>query len=327
MLTPKSRRWLIAGLLLAVSGCDGDAAGPGSDAPLGPFGAWSLAMNAEHVAGTHPQFNTPQMDGCPFVSADGKVFFMASMRDGGLGGIDIWMARRNSPDDPWGEPFNVGAPVNSTANDFCPTLAQDGETFYFASTREGGCGGSDLYVSRLRAGDIFDAPVHLGCEVNSPADEQSPFPLQLGSGDVVLYFSSFRPGGFSSDPEGAVSGDSDIYMSESSGGAFAAAQLVPGLNTEASDGHPNVRRDGLEIFFFSARPGGLGGPDIYSAVRATASGAWSAPVNLGASVNSAGGETRPSLSHDGLTLYFGSDRTGGEGSADIFVVTRNTESN
>jgi len=52
------------------------------------------------------------------------------------------------------------------------------------------------------------------------------------------------------------------------------------------------------------------------------SGAWSAPVNLGRTVNSPGGETRPSLSWDGTTLYFGSTPAGGEGSADIFVTTR-----
>ena len=84
-----------------------------------------------------------------------------------------------------------------------------------------------------------------------------------------------------------------------------------------------MRRDGLEIFFFSNRTGAIGGSnDIYAASRASTADVWAAPVNLGASVNSAASETRPSLSWDGTTLYFGSTRAGGEGFSDIYVTTR-----
>ncbi len=95
----------------------------------------------------------------------------------------------------------------------------------------------------------------------------------------------------------------------------------PGVNSAYEDGHPNVRRDALEIFFFSTRPGTLGMSDIYSATRARASEPWSTPVNLGPAVNSAAAESRPSLSWDGRTLYFGSSRPG-EGSSDIYVTRR-----
>jgi OmpA-OmpF porin, OOP family len=62
--------------------------------------------------------------------------------------------------------------------------------------------------------------------------------------------------------------------------------------------------------FFSNRTGAQGN-DIYSARRKSNSDAWSTPVNLGPNVNSVAAETRPSLSWDGTTLYFGSTRTGG----------------
>lgn len=117
-------------------------------------------------------------------------------------------------------------------------------------------------------------------------------------------------------------GDSDIYMSKSPGGVFGLAELVLGVNTAADDGQPNVRRDGLEIFFYSARLGTLGMADLYAATRARNSATWSAPVNLGSNVNSPAAETRPSLSWDGTTLYFGSTRAGGEGMIDIYVTTR-----
>jgi Tol biopolymer transport system component len=98
---------------------------------------------------------------------------------------------------------------------------------------------------------------------------------------------------------------------------------VSGANSAAEDGQPNARRDALELFFFSNRPGTLGMADIYAATRAHAKDAWSTPVNLGPTVNSGdGAETRPSLSWDGTTLYFGSNRAGGEGNTDHYVTTR-----
>lgn len=278
------------------------------------FSGWSPAMDIEAaLPGAHENFNTPALEGCPFISRDGKSFYIASDRDGGEGGIDIWVSTRAHVNDPWGEPVNVGPPVNSVANDFCPTIARDGHTFYFVSTREvtevTKCrGGGDIYVTRLRNGKGFEEPTHLGCPVNSPDNEFSPFPMPQSTTGPVLYFSRLDAG--------------DIYMAESHGGAFGTPQVVAELSSPAVDGHPNVRRDGLELFFFSSRgdlPGAQGGNDIHSATRASTSDPWSTPVNLGSAVNSAASETRPSLSWDGTRLYVGSSR---EGSSDIYVSTR-----
>ena len=290
-------------------------------ASAGEFSSWAPAARVESIPGTDPSFNGAALDGCPFVSRDGKQFYMASNRLGGLGGIDIWVASRDSVDDAWGAPVNVGAPVNSAANDFCPTIARDGHLFYFVSNRPGGCGGDDVYTTRLRPGG-WDPVVNLGCDVNSAANEASPMPLPERGAGPVLYFSSTRPGGFSAEAPGAAAGDSDLYVSASHGGTFGTAELVPGANSAAEDGQPNVRRDGLELFFFSTRPGTLGMADLYSATRASGSDPWSTPLNLGPDVNSAAAETRPSLSWDGTTLYFGSTKPGGEGSSDHYVTTR-----
>ncbi|MGH9391516.1 MAG: TolB family protein, partial [Vicinamibacteria bacterium] len=271
-------------------------------AAAGDYSAWSQAVRVESIPGTSPDFNGTALDGCPFVSRDGKTFYMASDRAGGLGGIDIWVSTRASANNPWGAPENVGAPVNSSANDFCPTISRDGHLFYFVSNRGGGCGWDDIYTTRLRP-DGWDPVANLGCEVNSSANEASPYPLPERGEGPVLFFSSTR------------SGNSDIYRSESHGGVFGPAAPEAGINSSAQDGHPNLRRDGLEIFFFSTRPGTLGAQDIYSSTRAGTSDPWSAPVNLGALVNSSAPDTRPSLSWDGTTLYFGSTRAGGEGNS------------
>jgi hypothetical protein len=100
----------------------------------------------------------------------------------------------------------------------------------------------------------------------------------------------------------------DIYRSRQRwDGSFARATLVAELNTLSADFMPNVRRDGLEIVFNSNRPGGLGGQDIYTATRRHVSDPWSAPINVGPNVNTAGNETRSSLSGDGKRLHFGRD--------------------
>jgi hypothetical protein len=284
------------------------------------FSAWSPALNIEaSLPGADAAFNTSSLDGCPFISRDGKSFYLASNRAGGLGGIDIWVSRRSSPDQPWGAPANVGEPVNSPANDFCPTIDRDGHRFFFVSTRDIpgiSCGGADIYETRLRDDGSFEQPRNLGCEVNSAADEAGPFPLPEAGANPVLYFSSTRPG---------LGAGGDLYRSESRGGVFGPAEPVPGVNSTADDGQPNLRRDGLELFFYSTRAvtGAQGGADLYSAERTSVSEPWSTPVNLGPDVNSAANETRPSLSWDGTTLYFGSTRPASEaGSSDIYLTTR-----
>jgi hypothetical protein len=249
--------------------------------------------------------------------------YMASNRPGGMGGLDIWVSTRESTEDPWGPPSNLGAPINTAADEFCPTPIQNDRQLLFVSTKPGGCGGSDIYVSRRIPRQGWDMPRHLGCQVNSPAEEASPILMEYQNGRRELYFSSTRPGGFAPDAPGATAGDSDIYVSPvMPDGSVATPVLALGVNTSAHDARPNIRSDGLEMVFDSDRTGGLGGFDIWIAKRADVSDAWAAPENAGANINSALGETRPFLSWDRKTLYFGTTRTGVEGAADIYFSTR-----
>jgi WD40-like Beta Propeller Repeat len=284
-----------------------------------PASPWTVAMNAESVPGTSTELNTPSLDGCPFTSPDGRSLFLASDRPGGLGGIDIWVARRVHRSDPWGPPRNLGVPVNSAADDFCPSPTS-GRRLFFVSSRAGGCGQADIYLTR-RTSRGWTPPHNLGCDVNSAAAEAGPVHLNRGR-TRLLYFSSTRPGGFAPEAPGSPP-DADLYVSAAGGnGRFSVPMLVAGVNTAANDARPHLRADGLELVFDSDRPGTLGGPDIWASARRSLHAPWSLPVNLGAKVNSVAAETRASFADDGRTLYFGSTRLGSEGASDLYVTTR-----
>src|ERR1051325_6882478 len=114
------KRPALAAVLVALASI---AASAGALASAGDFSSWSAATRVEDAPGTGPAFNGAALDGCPFISRDGKRFYMASNRTGGLGGIDIWVSTRASVSDPWGAAVNVGAAGNPPADAFSPPVA------------------------------------------------------------------------------------------------------------------------------------------------------------------------------------------------------------
>ena len=278
------------------------------------FGAWGAPVNAESIPGTSSELNTTSNEGYPILSPDGLSLYIVSDRPGGfLPGLDIWVARRTSTDEVWGAPENLGLPVNSSANEHSPTPVP-GQGLFFVSARAGGCGLDDIYFTRFKHG-AWEEPQNLGCEINSTANESGPSYFEDDSGHAILYFSSNRVGGL---------GLQDIYFSVD----FGPPQLAPALNAASNDVRPYVRKDGLEIVFDSNRPGSFGLQDIYTARRETTADDWSTPINLGPLVNSSAMEARATLSRDGFTMFFGSNRPGseltpsGQPSSDIYMTTR-----
>lgn len=98
--------------------------------------------------------------------------------------------------------------------------------------------------------------------------------------------------------------------------------LGSAVNSAVLDSGPAISPNGLSLYFYSPRPGGFGGNDIWVAQRTTTDGAWGTPVNLGATINTAAGELVPAFSTDGHWMFFASDRAGGYGLADIWAAWR-----
>jgi hypothetical protein len=103
---------------------------------------------------------------------------------------------------------------------------------------------------------------------------------------------------------------------------FDAPASVPELNSPNRDTRTSIRKDGLEIFITSTRPGGQGGLDIWVSTRASTLDPWSSPVDLPAPINTSANDGAPSIARDRTTLYFDSTRAGGLGGRDLVVSTR-----
>jgi outer membrane protein OmpA-like peptidoglycan-associated protein len=95
-----------------------------------------------------PPVNTGGRDHTPFFHPDGQTLYFASDSLPGMGGDDLFMSRRN-PDGTWGEPVNLGYPINSKANEAGLVVSLDGKTAYYATDRPGGKGGLDIYEFSL----------------------------------------------------------------------------------------------------------------------------------------------------------------------------------
>jgi hypothetical protein len=251
------------------------------------------------------------------MSSDELSLYLTSNREGGLGLTDIWVSQRECGDCPWETPVNLGAPVNGPGVEAGPRLSIDGHLLFFQSDRPGGQGAIDIYVSRRNnPNDNFawSEPVNLGTGVNTASLEQAAAYLQSsedGSGN--LYFNR------------GVVGQQDIYYAPVTrdGETRGPAVLVPELSDPtAVDQHASVRKDGREIFIASNRAGGLGGFDLWTSTRRSVHDPWSAIVNAGTMLNTVSAEMQPSLSSDGRTLLFTSDRPGGFGGGDLWISTR-----
>lgn len=120
----------------------------------------------------------------------------------------------------------------------------------------------------------------------------------------------------STDREGGPGGW-DLWQAALKDGRWQDAQPLA-INSKAKDFDPLFSGDGRWLYFFSDRPGGVGGDDLYRA-PVLAGGGFGKAENLGPGVNSRGDEWAPTPSRDGRHLLFASDGHGGAGRHDLLV--------
>ena len=237
------------------------------------------------------------------VSYDGlEMYFESDDRPGGYGVHDIWVLRRDSIDEDWDSPVNLGPTVNGSGEVSCnPCISAGGLTLYFTSNRNrsGGHGDYDLYkTTRATQTSPWGQATNLGQQVNSQHLDSWPW---ISADGLELYFHSLRPGGY---------GGFDIYVCKRATANDPwgdAENLGPVVNTSYNDCSPCLSPDGLLLFiqdYLSLRPGGHGGGDLWVSRRASLLDPWGEAANLGPVINGPTPETGPRISPDGSTLYF-----------------------
>ena len=187
----------------------------------------------------------------PLLSPDARQLYIMSNRPGGKGATDIWVSDR--VDGEWSEPRNLEGPFNSPYMDHCLYFSgEDWEFAYWTSTRPGGFGGNDIWMSE-RVDGVWQEAVNLGPEVNSAASEHHSLPSEDGRS---LYVTTTRDEGF---------GMEDIYVTtrDSSGNWTALVNLGPEVNSDQHDRCPAFSPDFQTFYFDSERAGGFGNKDLW----------------------------------------------------------------
>ena len=234
-----------------------------------------------------PTVNSECEDACPALSPDGLTLFFHSHRLGGFGEADIWWATRESADAPFGEPVNLGPPVNTTDAECDSELSSDGLILLWATE-------DALWMAtRKSLSDPFGNRSRLDLGVRG--DDRSP---ELSNDGLTLLFCSDRPGG---------QGSYDLWMStrKSVSDPFGEpVNLGPPVNTSAEERFPALSSDGLTLVLESDRPCGQGNHDFWMSTRRSLDDPFGEPVNLGPPVNTNRWEGTPELSCDGLILFF-----------------------
>jgi Tol biopolymer transport system component len=218
----------------------------------------------------------------------------------------------------WSAPVNLGPLVNSASDDYGGALSKDGLSLYFTSTRPGGFGGEDLWISqRASEDDPFGLPVNLGSVVNTGSADRTPALTRDGH---WLLFASNRSGGF---------GGLDVWASyrENTHDDFgweAPVNLGPGINTATTDDTGPTFLEGTDghadrMYFARGAAGVNGGTDIYVSELGS-DGTWgdAQPVpELSSPVADAG----PEIRFDGREIIFHSTRPG-SAATDLWSATR-----
>jgi len=242
-------------------------------------------------------------------SHDGLELYYSSARPGGYGRKDIWVAKRETLDNPWQEPVNLGPSVNSAASELEPSISSDGLELYFTSW--------DDYILRVCTRPSKDAPWSSPVKIGPPVGSDEPA-IDIGSNDawspdisadgLSLYFASTRVGG---------SGDGDIWVTTRATTVdpwTEPVNLGPNVNTSGLEWTPSISADGLTLIFsrrFRA---------MWATTRKSIDDDWGPAVKLDFK-NPPGNFHSPTLSPDGSTLYFNAASAWGTlGKNDIWQV-------
>jgi outer membrane protein OmpA-like peptidoglycan-associated protein len=201
-----------------------------------------------------PPFNTNEKEGGATVTIDNKHLYFTICRPEQKGiNCDIYYSGLKN--NTWQAITNMGEHMNDPLQwDSQPSISSDGNTLYFASTRDGGFGGIDIYKCTRDEDGKWGKPVNLGPGINTSGNEKSPF---IHTDSKTLYFSS--------DSLTGMGGYDIFYSRQLDNGEWQKPKNIGyPINTESDDLGFFVSTDGKTGYFASNKLQGKGGWDIYS---------------------------------------------------------------
>jgi len=220
----------------------------------------------------------------------------------------------SNADFTFGEPTNLGPPINTAGGDHSACISTDGLSLYFSrGDPEGEIWESRWVTSQLTTEGVWGTPVNLKAPVNSAYHEYAP---SISADELELYFTSDRPGGL---------GGRDLWVTtrptvDDNWGT--PVNLEAPVNSAYHEYASSMSADELELYFTSDRSGGYGDHDLWLTTRPTKDEDWGDPINLGSKINTSSRDNFPGISPDGLLLFFGSNRSGGSGSWELYMARR-----
>jgi outer membrane protein OmpA-like peptidoglycan-associated protein len=197
--------------------------------------------------------NNEPFKGALNISQDGEWLIFAADygRGRGMGSFDLYISYYTPTG--WSEPQNMGRNINTESWETAPSLSPDKNALYFTSTRPGGYGGSDIYVSFRQPNGKWSEAVNMGPTVNTSADEIASF---IHADNKTMYFNSGGLPGY---------GGSDIFvMRKGIDGKWGTPQnLGYPINTIENEGSLFVTSNGITAYYASDRSDTRGGYDLY----------------------------------------------------------------
>lgn len=219
----------------------------------------------------------------------------------------------------WSEGIFLSA-VNTSEFEFANAISKDGLSFYF-QRGSAAVSGENIWVThRASVDDAWQPPEQLSSNVNSSFNDRAAYVSQDGH---WLYFASDRPGGRGGF-DLMVSWRAHVRDESAWGPAVNVDDLGAPLNTAGFDSGPTLFEDETtgttQMYFVSNPVGGQAAADIYRTTRNPDDSFG--PPTLVTELSTTANEGRPYLRHDGLEIFFNSNRPGTLGLADIWVSTR-----
>jgi len=274
--------------------------------------AQPVGIDFEHLS---DEVNSPAPDYLPIVEPDESNLMFTTRRDGVVGNLydfkgyrpaDIYTVRHRR--NKYSRARSVGSP-NTYGNEQTAGRSENGQYVVYNVNSDDHY--NDLFISEKGRRSYMPPKIFDSEEVNQKTNELGG---TLSNDGETFYFCSDRDGGF---------GGYDIYMVKRlpNGKWGFPKNIGPPVNTIGDENYPSLMNDGNTLYFSSNGHPGMGGRDIFKAVKDESSGKWKKVENIGYPINGVGEDLNISFAENTRYAYIATKRSDSYGDLDIYRIS------